>query len=126
MNSHSIPSSDIGFNFQLGHKCLFFFFFSLFETGPNKTPTLEGAAIHLCMHAKSLQLCLTLCNPVDCSSPGSSVHGILQAGILEWVAVPSSRGSSRPRDQTRVSHISYISSRVLYHQHHLGSPAISL
>ena len=41
---------------------------------------------------------LTLCNPVDCSLPGSPVHGILQARILEWVAMPSSRGSSQPRD----------------------------
>ena len=40
------------------------------------------------------QLCLTLCDPMDCSLPGSSVHGILQARILEWVAMPSSRGSS--------------------------------
>ena len=46
------------------------------------------------------QLCPTLCNPMDCSPRGSSVHGILQARILEWVAVPFSRGSSRPRDQT--------------------------
>ena len=45
-----------------------------------------------------LQLCPTLCSPVDFSPPGSSVHGILQAGILEWVAMPSSRGSSRPRE----------------------------
>ena len=45
------------------------------------------------------QLCLTLCDPVDYSPPGSYVHGILQARILEWVAMPSSRGSSRPRDQ---------------------------
>ena len=45
----------------------------------------------------------TLCDPVDCSWPGSSVHGILQARILEWVAVPSSRRSSRPRDQTCIS-----------------------
>ena len=52
------------------------------------------------MHAKSLQSCLTLCNPVDCSPPGFSVHGILQARILEWVAVPSSRGASWPKDQT--------------------------
>ena len=43
-----------------------------------------------------------LCNPIDCNPPGSSVHGILQARILEWVAMPSSRGSSRPRDQTQV------------------------
>ena len=49
--------------------------------------------------AKMLQSCLTLCDPMDYSLPGSSVHGILQAKILEWVAMPSSRGSSRPRDQ---------------------------
>ena len=52
------------------------------------------------------QLCLTLCDPVDCSPPGSSVHGILQARILEWVAISFSRGSSRPRDQTCVFCIS--------------------
>ena len=45
------------------------------------------------MHAKSLQLYLTLFHPVDCSLPGSSVHGILQARILEWVTLPSSRGN---------------------------------
>ena len=48
--------------------------------------------------AKSLQSCLTLCDPVDCSPPGSSVRGILQARILERVAMPSSRGSSSPGD----------------------------
>ena len=62
--------------------------------------------------AKSLQSCPTLCNPMDCSPLGSSVHGILQARILEWVAISSSRGSSRPRDGTRVS---CIGRRVLYH-----------
>ena len=51
------------------------------------------------------QSCPTLCDPVDCSLPGSSVHGILQARILEWVAISFSRGSSRPRDRTQVSHI---------------------
>ena len=45
-----------------------------------------------CMHAQSIQSCLTLCDPVDCSPPGSFVHGILQARILEWVAISSSRG----------------------------------
>ena len=45
----------------------------------------------------------SFCNPVSCSPPDSSVHGILQARTLEWVAIPFSRGSSRPRDQTRVS-----------------------
>ena len=48
------------------------------------------------MHAKSLQFCLTLCNPMDYSPPGFSVHEILQARILEWVAVPSSRESFNP------------------------------
>ena len=51
----------------------------------------------------SSQSCPTLFNPMDCSPPGSSVHGILQARILEWLAIPFSRGSSGPRDQTWVS-----------------------
>ena len=52
---------------------------------------------------ESLRSCTTLCNPVDCSPPGSSVCGVLQARILEWVAMPSSRGSPWPRDWTCVS-----------------------
>ena len=47
--------------------------------------------------------CLTFCDPKDCSLPGSSVHGISQARILEWVAISFSRGSFRPRDRTQVS-----------------------
>ena len=47
-----------------------------------------------CMPAKSLQSCLTLCDHMDCSPPGSSVHGILQARMLEWIAMPSARGFS--------------------------------
>ena len=54
---------------------------------------------------KSLSCGLTLGNPMDCSLPGSSVHGILQARILEWVTISFSRGSSRPRDQSWISHI---------------------
>ena len=53
-----------------------------------------------------------LCDPVDYSSPGSSVHGILQARILECVALASSRGSSQPRDQTHISYVSSIGRRV--------------
>ena len=49
------------------------------------------------------QSCPTLCNPMDCSLPGSSVHGIFQARVLEWGAISFSRGSSRPRDRTQVS-----------------------
>ena len=51
------------------------------------------------------QSCPTLCNPMNCSSPDSSVHGILQVRILEWVAIPLSKGSSRTKDWTQVSHI---------------------
>ena len=71
--------------------------------------------LFLSIHTKSLQLCLTLCDPKDCSPPGSSVHGILQARILEWVAISCSRGSSWPRDWTHVSYISCIDRWVLYH-----------
>ena len=53
--------------------------------------------------AKSLQFCPTLCDPVYCRLPGSSVHGILQVRTLQWVAMPSSRGSSQPRDRTFLS-----------------------
>ena len=54
------------------------------------------------------QSCLTLCNPLDCSPPGCSVHGMFQARILEWAAISYSRGSSQPRDQTCISYISCI------------------
>ena len=74
--------------------------------------------------AKSLWSCLTL-RPQDYSLQDSSVHGILQARVLEWIAMPSPRGSSPPRDRTHISYISCIGRQVLYHQHHLGSPFIS-
>ena len=54
----------------------------------------------MCVCVQSLQSCLNLCDLVDYSLPGSSVHGVLQARTLEWVAVPASRGSSWPRDRT--------------------------
>ena len=57
--------------------------------------TLNSSCFYL-----AIKSCLTLCNPMDCSPPGSSVHGIFQARILEWGAIFSSRGSSRPRDRT--------------------------
>ena len=67
---------------------------------------------HVYVLAKSLQLCPTLCDPIDYSPPGFSVHGILQERILEWVAMPSSRESSRPRNHTHTSYISCIGRRV--------------
>ena len=57
----------------------------------------------VCVCVLVAQSCLTLCKPMDCSPPGSSIYGILQARILEWVAIPFSRGSSWTRDQTWVS-----------------------
>ena len=60
----------------------------------------------------STKSCPILCNPMDCSPPGSSVHGSLQARILEWVVISFSRGSSRPRDQTGIS---WIDKQILYH-----------
>ena len=59
----------------------------------------------VCVHAKSHKSCPTLWDPMDGNPPGSSVHGILQARTLEWVAMPSSRGSSRPRDGNCLSYV---------------------
>ena len=70
------------------------------------------------------QLCPTLCDPMDCSTPGFFVHGIFQARILEWVVISSSRGSSLPRDWTRVSLPSALVGRFLTSEPH-GKPILS-
>ena len=85
------------------------------QLGPNSHLTLsllENRAIHQLLSpfceclkwvSEVAQLCPTVCDPMDCSLPGSSVHGILQARILEWVTISFSRGSSSwPRDRTRL------------------------
>ena len=74
---------------------------------PHRSPKYMSVSL-ICMWAKSFQACLTLCDPMNCSPPGSSVHGILQARILEQVAMPSSRRSSQHKDQIHVSYISCI------------------
>ena len=92
-------------NLQNGTKCL-------------KKYNSQGVCVCACAHAHvhfAAQSCLTLCDPLDCSPPGSSIHGILQARILEWVATSSSRGSSQPRDQTHVSCVSSTGRWMLYH-----------
>ena len=79
-------------------------------TGPHSVP--------LCCRYRRVWLC----DPMDCSPPDTSVHGILHVRIQEWVAMPSSRGSSWPRDQTHFSYVSCIGRQILYHWCHLGSP----
>ena len=69
---------------------------------------------HRASRAESPQSCPALCDPVDCSPPGSSVCGILQARMLEWTAMPSFMESSQSRDWTQVSHIT----QILYHLRH--------
>ena len=75
-----------------------------------------------CVCKLSLQLCPTLCNAMNCSPPDSSVHGILQARILEWVAMPFSR--DLPKDRTCVSYISCLGRWILYHSRHLGNATV--
>ena len=60
---------------------------------------------NLCVKCEVAQSCLTLCDSMDCSLSGSSVHGIFQVRVLEWIAISFSRGSSRPRNRTQVSRI---------------------
>ena len=64
------------------------------------------------LHIARMLSCVSLCDPVDCSLPCSSVHGIFQATIVEWVAISFSRGSSQHRDRT---HVSCIGRQILYH-----------
>ena len=70
---------------------------------PGKSTGVGCHCLLLLVYSEVAQSCPTLCNPMDCSPPGSSLHGIFQARILEWVAFSFSRGSSRPTDQTQVS-----------------------
>ena len=77
-------------------------------------PDISFSNFYVC-ECSVTQSCPTICDPIDCSLPGSSVHGISQVGILEWVAIPFSRGSSQPRDRTHVLGVSCIGRWILYH-----------
>ena len=89
----------------MGCRCLFKILFSF--------PSVIHPEVGFLDHVKVLvaQLCLTLCDPMVCSPPGSSAHGNLQARTLEWVAMPFSRGSSWPMNQTHVSFIAVWATR---------------
>ena len=83
----------------------------------------------VCVHMRTcaqLLSCVWLCDSMDCSPPGSCVHGIPQARILEWVTISSSRGSSWPRDQTCVSCNSCTGRQILLSLYHLGSIKVSI
>ena len=88
---------------------LFEFFFYCFYVGK---VYVNKWNVCVCVCVWAPQTCPTLCNPMDSSPPGSSVYGISQPIILEWVAIASSRGSSSPRGHTQISHIGKL---VLYH-----------
>ena len=75
---------------------------------------MDQVILQTCSLCSVAPACPSLCDPVDCSPPGSSVHGIYQARIMEWVATSSSRGSSWPRYWTWVTYISCIGRRLLY------------
>ena len=74
-----------------------------FKKGRSSFLLVEETSVHIFLKMLVARLCLTLGDPMDCSLPGSSVHGILQARILEWVAIPFSRVPSWPRDQSPIS-----------------------
>ena len=103
-------------------------FFSRGSSRPRdrpRSPTLQTNSLSSKPPGKVLtkmlvtQSCPTLCNPMDCSPPGFSIHGILQARKLEWVAIPFSRGSSWPMDWT---HVSCIGRQILYHLSYQENP----
>ena len=75
--------------------------------------TIHGVAKQ--SESEVAQPCPTLYNSMDGSLPGSAIHGIFQARILEWLAMPFCRESSQPRDQTCISYVSFIGRQVLYH-----------
>ena len=77
--------------------------------------TCLGVVVVVVVVVLVAQSCLTLCDLMDCSPPGFPVHGIFQAGILEWAAMSFSRGSSQPRDQAHISCTSCTGRWILYH-----------
>ena len=87
------------------------------------TQQIHHTYIHVraCLHAQSFQSCLTLCNPMDCNPPASFHYGISHARMLEWAAMPTSRGLSQPGDQTHV-YLHLLNHRwILYTVNHLES-----
>ena len=93
-------SQPSGLNLHLLYCGQNFYFFFFLTTEPPGKPFYIFTSVQF---SSVTQSCPTLCDPMNCSLPGCSVHGILQARMLEWVAISFSRGSSQPRNQTQVS-----------------------
>ena len=109
----------LSFNFSIRCFCYSFNFQEFFLIFSSLASScFMCVCVCVCVHACA-QSCPTLCGPLDCSTPGSSVHGIFQAKVLEWVVVSFSRGSSWPRDQTNPRLLRLLRWQVLCH---LGSP----
>ena len=112
--SYNVSISRMG---NLASKRLYNVAGTYFPTFPPSTLILIPQPLHLVFFCQTnystksesesevAQSCPTLCDPMDCTLPGSSIHGIFQARILEWVAISFSRKSSRPRDWTQISYI---------------------
>ena len=96
---HGITESDTTERLSLSYSLCYIFFNPDGKTAKSKLQNRFES------ESEVAQSCLTLCNPMDYSPPGSSIHGILQARVLEWVVISFSRRSSRPRDRTQVSRI---------------------
>ena len=109
--THFILQSCFFFTFPLFPSSKYHFGFSHFLR-TSKVTIAGNEVVCVCSVA---QLCASLCDPMDYCPPGSSVHGIFQARILEWVDISFSRGSSWPRDRTHVSCVSCIAGRFLTH-----------
>ena len=110
----SVFNFNLNFQFLIRMNHNFFFNFDLIFLLERKYDKSCLNKQFVCVCGKLLQLCLTLCDPMGCNMPGFPVYRILQARILEWVAMPSSRGSSHPSDRTRVSCVSCVGRQVLY------------
>ena len=104
---HNVKTLYCGLQGQIWADLSYFTVHSTFSPGPPQDRAVSRPS-HQCFpvcESEVAQSCPTLCNPMDCSLPGFSIHGIFQARILEWVAFPFFREYSQPRDWTQVSHI---------------------
>ena len=99
---------------KIQHFHLWFYIFNVYYPVKSLKVTSQMKLSFKVMCVLCAQLCPALWDPMNCSPPGSSVHGVFQARVLEWVAISYSRGSSWSKDQTRVSCVSCIGRKILY------------